>query len=412
MIPYREALDRVRESAGRRRADTGIEETPLEAAVGQVLARELRAPREVPAFANSAMDGFAVRTAAFGPDPAPVLAIAGEVAAGDRPPHAGGIGDGASAWEIMTGAPVPEPCDAVIRVEETERVSPGRVRLKRLPSPGENVRPAGEDFHPGDRLLAAGVRITPEHVLVLASLGLARIPVWRRPRIAVISTGPELVELAAEAGDLPVGRIYNSTAPYLRARLGAFGAEVSYFGVVPDDPAHFHTLLGTILRSDPDLVVTTGAVSMGKHDFILPALADAGAQVIFHRVAIRPGKPIAMAEWADRPTVFFGLPGNPISTAVGCRFFVEPWLRAKLGRSPERPRQATLAEPFAKPEGLQCFLKAAIDSDTRRAWVLPGQASSLVGPLLRAQAWLVAPEGPAPQVGEAVTLFPLEGGEG
>ena len=305
----------------------------------------------------------------------------------------------------MTGAPVPDGFDTVVRVEDT-RVEDGIVVIERCPEAGANVRLAGEDFKKGAAAVSSGTLLGPEHVLVLSSLGFAEVKVRPKPRVAVLSTGAELVTPANPPLALAPGQIYNSTGPFLLSALDAWGAQTSYHGVVGDKPSDFLRVLERILDHKPDVVITTGAVSMGKHDFVLSALADLKARTVFHKVKIRPGKPILFSELAGG-LPFFGLPGNPISTAIGLRFFVEPFLRRLTGRPPERPFRAVLADRYSKPEGWRCFLKARLSVSGGRVIVLPGESSALVAPLLEANAWAILSEGATGEPGDEVEALPL-----
>lgn len=393
MILYHSALQAIDYLARRQRDGLGKETRELRAAVGSVLAEDIVSPLTVPPFANSAMDGFAVRAAET--ERSLSLRVAGSIAAGDPPPFGVDLPPG-FAFEIMTGAPVPDSFDAVVKVEETASHQTGHgpvVTLARAARPGENVRRAGEDFTRGQAVIRAGTLLRPEHVLVLATLGIAKVRVQRRVRIAVISTGPELVELGSETPLAP-GQIYNSSGPYLDVALPALcGAEVSHHGTVADEIGGFLKTLDLVRAQEPDIVLTTGAVSMGKHDFIVPALREARAEILFHKVSIRPGKPILLAEFGNSPTVFFGLPGNAVSTAVGARFFVEPYVRALQGRPLEHARPCVLANAVEKPEGLRCFFKGRLDSTSGMVHALEGQGSSLVSPLGQANCWVILDEG-------------------
>lgn len=401
------------------------EPLPLEECTGRVAADDVRGSESIPPFDNSAMDGFAVNAARTSAASAQVpvrLCVLGCIAAGDG--VFGEALDAESTVEIMTGAPMPGgPLDAVVKVEDVEvRRGPEGAKITeiivRKPlKAGENVRRRGEDFSPGQQALAAGTLLMPEHVMALASLGVASIDVRRLPRVAVISTGRELVH-HSEANLAP-GMIRSSTAPYLMTALPRYGAAASYHGVIPDEPGHFIDVMQGILRDPPDVILTTGAVSMGKHDFVGAALEKLGAAIRFHKTAIRPGKPLLVADWPDREVrtseggrrpVFFGIPGNPVSTAVGLRFFVEPYLRAITGRPAEQPMRARLASAAPKPKGLRCFFKAGLEVGTHggRVTVLAGQPSFMVSPMLAANCWAVlGEEGTSVTAGEEIDVYPL-----
>lgn len=389
MTRYAEALERLLEAAARRPA-LGAEEAPLAVAAGRVCAEPVRAPGDLPRFDNSSMDGFAVaaaRTARASRKHPLELPLAGIVAAGDAPacrPRPG------LAWEIMTGAPIPAGCDAVVRIEDAERTSEGRVRLAAPAEAGDYVRRRGADLAKGSILARAGTRLGPGALLALAAAGIDRVAVRRRPRVAVIATGRELVSPGCEAGP---GQVHDGSSTFLADALARLGAEGIGLVRVPDDPEAFARALRSARAGAPDLLVTTGAVSMGRYDFVTEALAGAGAETLFHGVDIRPGKPILAASLPGGPLVL-GLPGNPVSTVVGLRFFGAAVLRLWLGLERERPVAAPLAAVVEKPEGLRCFFKARLEAarGALSARALPGQASFQVSPLLESNGWVVLPE--------------------
>ncbi|HLD98788.1 MAG TPA: gephyrin-like molybdotransferase Glp [Bdellovibrionota bacterium] len=420
MIGYGEALEEILRLAERNAPSRSIEECPLEEAIGRVLQEELRSAENVPGFANSAMDGFAVlaeETASASYAKPVRLRVAGSIAAGEAP-RASVVPERKTCWEIMTGAAVPAAFDSVVKIENVEvkkniQDQPEEILLFSPVERGAHVRQPGEDFEKGSRVASSGTLILPRHVVVLASLGIAKLKVARRARVAVISTGSELSGIS-EA--LQPGKIRNSTGPFLRSALFEIGSEVTLSAEIQDNPGEFRGLLEGILRTgNAEVVITTGAVSMGRHDFIAETLRTMGATIRFHKVAIRPGKPVLVAEFQnrERPLVVFGLPGNPVSTAVGMRFFVEPYLRALLQREEERAECAILTADVPKPEGLRCFFKARVVTDASgnsTATVLPGQASFMVSPLLEANAWTVLPEqGTQVRKGTLVQIFPMEG---
>jgi molybdopterin molybdotransferase len=272
------------------------------------------------------------------------------------------------------------------------------------------VRPRGEDFTEGFVLLEAGEQVRPEHVMALATVGLAQVRVRRRPRVALVGTGKELVPHTTRT--LAPGQVRNSNLPYLAAALAQEGAACVHAEVVGDTPADFRQALGRAREKGADLVLTTGAVSAGRHDYVASELAALGARVHFHKVAMRPGKPLLFAELPQGPAVF-GLPGNPVSTAVGLRFFAVPYLRAVQGLPPEQPLRATLRREARKPEGLRCFFKGALELGPRGASVevLHGQGSAIVSALVAAGAWVTLPEdGAVVAEGSEVEVWPLQAG--
>lgn len=404
LLAYRQALAIILEHCTRLHG----EPCALAASVGRVLADPVASPGPLPAFDNSAMDGFALGAGAWAVPAGTELQVSGEQAAGDTAEHGG---DG--AWEIMTGARLPDGCDRVIPVERVQVLArdedgrPARIRLDAEVAPGQHVRRAGADVPEDARVLAAGTRLEPSHLMLLAALGVASVKVSAKPRVAVLCTGRELVDDPSRA--LLPGQIYCSNGPYLAAQLQAAGAEVVHADTVDDDEPAFEAALARALASGVDAVVTTGAVSMGRYDFVPRLLARIGARILFHRVAIRPGKPLLFARLVDGP-LLFGLPGNPITVAVGQRFFVEPALRAMTGQPVETPVRLPLAAPLSKRAALRYHLKArvfATDSGSLAVAVLDGQESFRIRPFSDANAWVVVEAGP--ETLQAGTLVEVHG---
>ncbi|MFC4761960.1 molybdopterin molybdotransferase MoeA [Dyella koreensis] len=356
------------------------------AALGRILALSVVSTSALPPFDNSAMDGYAL---GGGTEPLPAGSewpIEGEQAAGDAARSAHG------AWEIMTGARVPGGLDRVIPVEQAERLeAPLRVRLLADLTAGQNVRFAGSDVAVGETVLAAGNLLAPHHLMLLAALGVASVDVASRPRVAVLCTGRELVD--DPAMPLASGQIRNSNGPFLAARIPRAGAELVHAETVSDDVDAFLAAVERARVAGARIVVSTGAVSMGRYDFVPAALERLGAEVLFHKIAIRPGKPLLFARLPDG-TLFFGLPGNPIAVAVGLRFFVEPALRTMLGLPRERPWQVPLAASFTKKPRLHFYLKSRVEVNAQgqlAATALTGQESYRIRPLAEANAWVGIP---------------------
>lgn len=382
-LAYDEALRIVLAASTRLPA----QDCAVESCLGRVLASDIVSDAALPPFDNSAMDGFALN----GKDDK-VLAgtefdVEGEQAAGDGVTHAGG-----GAWEIMTGARMPDGLDRVIPVEQTERLAPAaRIRLLADVEPGQNVRTAGSDVQHGETVLAAGSALAPQHLMLLAALGVATVSVSERPRVAVLCTGRELVDDPKQA--LAPGQIRNSNGPFLAARLPLAGADVVHVETVGDDALAFEAALRRAWDAGAKVIVSSGAVSMGRYDFVPQALERIGAKTLFHKVAIRPGKPLLFARLPG-DALLFGLPGNPIAVAVGLRFFIEPALRVMLGLPGEAPRRVPLSTPFSKKPRLRFHLKSRlhIDAQGRLATeILGGQESYRIKPLADANAWTVVP---------------------
>ena len=387
MIGYDEALAIIRGQARR---------LPLQRvapAPGQVLAEPVGSGEDLPPFDNSAMDGFALCVGANGAKAGAEFDVQGAQAAGDAQVAAAG-----GAWEIMTGARLPDGLDTVVPVEQVEILAaradgrPQRIRLQADLPRGQHVRRRGEDVARGATVVAAGTRLEASHLMLLAALGVAQVAAAQRPKVALINTGRELVDDPAQT--LASGEIRNSNGPFLAARLLEAGAELVLRETVSDDEAAFLAALRRALDAGADVVLSTGAVSMGRYDFVPDALRLVGARIHFHKVRIRPGKPLLFAT-LGAGQLFFGLPGNPVSSAVGLRFFVEPALRAMLGLAPERPLQVPLANAAGKPVALRRHLKGRLVCDARgqlQAQVLAGQESFRIAPLLQSNAWIVIGE--------------------
>lgn len=359
----------------------------VDAALGRVLRQDVASPADLPPFDNSAMDGFALAADGEFVPAGSELPIVGTRAAGDAA-VAGGVG----AWEIMTGARLPQGLDRVVPVERTRRLTaPPRVQLEADVKRGQNVRLRGSDVACGEDVLLAGTVLAPQHLMLLAALGVAELAVSARPRVAVLCTGRELVDAPGQS--LASGEIRNSNGPFLAARVPRAGAELAHAETVGDEIEAFLAALERAQRAGAHVIVSTGAVSMGRHDFIPQALRRIGAEILLHRIAIRPGKPLLAARLPDG-RLFLGLPGNPIAVAVGWRFFVEPALRVMLGLAPEQPWRVPLAADQDTRQGLRFHLKSrlALDAGGRlTVHVLPGQESYRIRPLAAANAWVVIP---------------------
>ena len=326
MIPFAQALSTVLASARR----LGDESVPLHEAAGRVLAADIAADCDQPPFDRSTMDGFACRRA----DLVRPLVVGETIAAGSMPRDE--VGPGRCA-RIMTGAPLPLGADCVVKFEDTETLPDGTVRGVEADH-RDNIRRRGEDVRRGDILLARGARIGAPQVAVLASAGCAQVPVARRPRVAIIATGSELVEVDATPGP---GRIRNSNGPQLAAQIAAAGAVPQVLPVVPDECTALRTALAAAM-ADHEVVILSGGVSVGDFDLVPQAMVDCGLEIRFDSIAIKPGRPTTFAVgdgiWC------FGLPGNPVSTFVQCELLVRPLLMGLMG-GVHAPR--TFAVPLA-----------------------------------------------------------------
>ncbi len=368
----------------------------LEAAAGRVLAQDVAADADVPAFDNSAMDGYALRAADSGAGA--VLRIVDESRAGH--PARAAVGPG-EACAISTGAAMPAGADAVIRVEDTVRDG-DRVELAEAVRPGDDVRHAGDDVRAGAVVLRAGSTIGAAELGVLASVGATTLLAGRRPRVAVLTTGDELIG----AGEpMRPGAVRNSGAHVMPALIAAAGGVAASVTHVRDEPDATRTAIGAALGA-ADAVVITGGMSVGVHDHVGEALAQLGVEVHFDSVALRPGKP---ASFGSRgPKLVFGLPGNPVSSFVCFVLFARPALLAMAGASQERVRaRAALAEPCqrlrTRLQAVRCRLELRDEG-----WIAHAtgpQSSHILTSMVGADALALieAGEGTAP-AGERVTV--------
>ncbi len=407
MISYANALQHILQACH----PLQPEQVPLAQALKRVLAQDVHAAADLPPFDNSAMDGFALSSGGTVLKSGHEFAVAGSQAAGD-----GLAAYGQDACEIMTGASLPGGLDSVVPVEQVSVLQrdgdgrPLRIRLEAEVTPGAHVRRRGQDVAVGERVACAGTRLTPAGHMMLASLGVATLAVHPQVPAAVFTTGRELIDDPAQP--LLPGQIRNSNGPYLADRLDEAGACVVHRETVGDDAEAFVAALERGLAAGAMVVLSTGAVSMGRHDFVPDALRALGATIVFHKVAIRPGKPLLFARLPGGQ-LYFGLPGNPVSSAVGMRFFVEPALRALLGQPAEQPLLLPLAAEVRKKPGLRFFLKARVALDDRAGLqvdVMAGQESFRIKPLLASNAWAVLDAGAETlQAGTPVPVFGLDG---
>ncbi len=364
------------------------EEVPLLQANGRVLYEDVRTRRNVPPFANSAMDGYAVRwedVAHASPSTPVLLRVLGEVPAGYLARHRVIRG---TAVKVMTGAPIPLGADTVVRVEYTEAFS-GQIRILEPEKAGSHIRQAGEDIQKGQKVLEKGKLLTPSDIGLLASVGKSRVRVYRRPTVALISTGDELLEV----GDPPrPGKIVNSNSYMLGAALQETGAVPVFLGVVRDKRKNLARAVKKALRYDA--VMTSGGVSMGDYDFVKEALGDAGVKMQFWQVAQKPGHPLAFGRFGQKPV--FGLPGNPVSSAVSFFLYGRPALLKMMGyRKLFLPViQATLEHEIRKSPGVKEFVRCRLRCEDGRclASSTGAQGAGILRSLSLAQGLIVARE--------------------
>ncbi len=454
-IPYLDAIDIVQSLAVRNSlsfAQNG-QSISVEAAVGRVCKDSYHSPLSTPSMETSAMDGYAVNSestrGASISNPL-TLCVKGTMAAGDDPrAFSSGWENGfLSCTEIMTGAQFPASTsemqfDACIRIEDTtpvcgQNASSTYVQIVKPACHNQNRRLAGNDFRKKDPIISAGSAIRPHHVMAFASLGIKEVAVYQRLRIAVLSTGTELIDLGSSEKD---NRIRNSNGPYVSAVLQELGVDVTNLGIIKDDCAVFEDLLLSKLDEVPyDAIISTGAVSKGKFDFVRGGIESIGARVLFHKVAIRPGHPVLFAILPSRhekggnrndlchsrSTAFFGLPGNPLAAAACLRFFVIPYLRALHKQPPElalparldtviteieRPEAPlTSSHMVFKPPHLHVFWHGnlRVGLDVNRVHISSDQGSGKVRPLLASNCWISIPQGKrSSDSGDVVDTFPL-----
>jgi molybdopterin molybdotransferase len=386
-----------------------VEELHLDATIGRALADTVTAGVTLPPWDNAGMDGYAVRRAdvlgATAASPRTLQVLATITAGGAARPT---IAPGSCA-RIMTGAPMPDGADAVVRVEDTDRgLETVSVRDDRdALAPTGNVRPRGEDVQSGAIVAEAGDTITPALLGVLASVGMAYVPVHRAPRVIVASGGDELLPVT-EVEAVRAGRgIISSSSHALPALLRATGAEVRVLPTLPDHPDAIRDALGCALEDDCDLLVTTGGVSMGAHDHVRDVITSLGGRIDVHRVRVRPGGPMSAGHVLGTPWI--GLPGNPVSTLVTAELFVRPAIRALGGhrRVQPVPVRVRLAESVSAPAPLTFYLRAAIHAGADgvlEARLSGRQGSNLLTSMARADA-LLQIDGPQASV-PAGTMVP------
>ena len=395
MISFDEALSHVIDAT----SPLDNESVPLASAAGRVLAETVVADLDLPPFDTTAMDGWAVPAAAAAGVPAR-FRVAGTLGAG-APAAELPVG---WALKLMTGAPLPGGSDAIVPVEEAREEDGGTVTLLQPPKPGAHVRRRGEVFAAGDTLLSAGRRLAPADLVLAAAAGRDAVRVVRRARAGVVVTGQEVVPSGSRPGP---AQIRNTNGPLLFSALSRFGAEALDFGTVSDDRRALRVKLGSALESRLDLLLTTGGVSTGDFDIVPEVLEELGARPRFHRVAMKPGKPVFFAEAGQ--TLVFGLPGNPVSAAVVFDLLVRPALRKAAGLSPALPPAvaATLVRPVANGGSRRVFHPARLSRDGSRlmAEAIPTRGSHDVVAHARADGLLVLEPGVRLAAGERIGVL-------
>ncbi len=376
-------------------AHPSTESVPLESAAGRVLAETIHADRDYPPFPRATRDGFAVRAA----DVPNELEVIGEVRAGSE--FGGRVGVG-QCVSIMTGAPVPEGADSVVMVEYTRESGAARVTIERGISPGENIVPRGTESAAGSPVLHAGSRIGFPEIAMLASVGRADVTVHRRPKVAIVPTGDEIVELDRTPSSC---QIRNSNSYSLRAQVARAGGEPWALPIAPDEIGRLREIIEQGLTAD--LLLLSGGVSMGKFDLVEQVLTGLGAEIFFDGVEIQPGRPLVFGRC--RNAWFLGLPGNPLSTMVCFELFARPAIARLSGAEPQEavfPR-ARLRAPVRVKAGLTRFLPATLTSEGVE--LVGWHGSGDVAALVRANCFIVVPpDTPEMNVGEWIGVLPLD----
>jgi molybdopterin molybdotransferase len=383
MITADQALQIVLENV----APLGVERTPILAALGRVLAEEIRSPRDIPGFDNSAMDGYAVRAADVieASEANPVkLAVIETVGAGQTPTRRLAAGE---AIRTMTGAPIAEGADTIIQVERT-RASGDVVEILAAPPSRAFIRPCGEDLRKGELVIGAGKMLSPADLGMLAAVNRAMVEVIRRPRVAIVSTGDELVDV----DETPTGaQIVNSSAYALAGAIREAGGEPTILKVARDTVGEIRARLNEAMQFDA--VLSTGGVSVGQFDHVKGALDELGMRQLFHGVAQRPGRPLKFGTLGYRP--IFGLPGNPVSTMVCFYLYARPALLKMAGRTRVGlPRvKARCAVDIKIAQDLTEFVRVKIERDGESFSASPtgNQGSGILSSLSRADGLLIGP---------------------
>lgn len=386
MISVEEALDRILTQI------TALKEVyvPLSAAQGLVLAQDIIAHDDIPPFANSAMDGFALRSQDTHPlnGVLPRLRVTGGVAAGYVADHA--VEEG-TAMRVMTGAPIPPGADSVIQIELTNYDGPEStwVEVQQEVAPHNNVRPAGEDMRKGQVIIQRGVEIGPWEIGVLATLGYAQVPVIRRPRVAILGTGDEVIDI-----DQPLrpGKIRNSNSYLLEAAVRQAGAEPHRLGVAQDTVESLREKFRE--AASYDLIFTSGGVSVGDFDLVKDIMTEQG-NINFWRINMRPGKPVAFGHIGNVPLL--GLPGNPVSTAVTFELFGRPILRKMQGHTRLlKPQVPVVVKDGVSDRAMRRhYVRAHVEWHNNHfvAHITGNQGSNIMTSLLQANAFVIVPEG-------------------
>ncbi|MEK6753536.1 MAG: gephyrin-like molybdotransferase Glp [Chloroflexota bacterium] len=387
---------------------TATESIPLIACANRVLAIDIAAAHDLPFFDNSAMDGFAIRAEDTSASPL-TLKVVADIPAGSTPKATLKPGQAA---RIMTGAQLPAGANAVIPVEDTDfhnraagTPAPKTISFTKAIEAGENVRPRGMDIHAGEVVLKKGQTLKPQDLGLLAMLGISNVQVHKKPRVALLSSGDELLEVDAP---LESGKIRDSNSYTLAASIESAGGEVLRLGVAKDTRASVEALFQKAIREDADFILSSAGVSVGAFDYV-KEVVEANGSLIFWRVNMRPGKPLAFGKYLDKQ--FIGLPGNPVSAFVGFEVFVRPVLERLSGKlDGNRRRIKVRSAEEIESDGRESYLRAKIreENGIQIARLTGHQGSGNLLSLVQADALLIIPAGvkcvPAGQEIEALLL--------
>ncbi|MFQ5427894.1 MAG: gephyrin-like molybdotransferase Glp [Thermodesulfobacteriota bacterium] len=401
MLTIHEAIEKILAEV----KPLGVETVNIQDAAERVLAEDIKATRGNPPWDNSAMDGYAVRAEdvkeASTESPAR-LKVLYDLAAGGVPEGAVGPGE---AVRIMTGAPTPEGADAVVMVEKTRKAEDNIVEILNPVKLGANIRKEGEDFSTGDTVISKGTAIRPAEILMLATTGAATVKVYKKPRVAVLSTGDELVDIDVA---LSPGKITNSNGYALTSLAIDAGAECLNLGIAGDNREVLNEKFTE--AAEFDCIISSGGVSVGDYDLVKEVMRDLGSEMKFWKVALKPGKPLAFGLIGGKPV--FGLPGNPVSSMVAFEQFVRPALLKMAGRSDifKKTFPARLTESIKKRPGRVNFLRGTLSSSGGEylATPLQGQGSGMITSMVRAEVFIIVPEESSEvKAGETVLIQPI-----
>lgn len=387
-----------------------LENIPLMDAYGRILGEDVQSPTQLPRFDYSSMDGFAIRSKEFSSERVSLdLDVIGDIPAGSQPVFS--IFPGQAA-RIMTGAPLPEGADCVVPVEDTNFSSqidmpslPDKVQINRRFNSGDNVRRRGSEIEAKELLLSAGRILQPQDLGLFAALGMENVPVVRKPKVVLFSSGNEIV---TPGSILKPGQIYDSNSFSLSSLIAANGGIPLSLGIVLDQEAHVKNMFDNIVNMGSDLILTSAGVSVGAYDYVRKII-ELDGKVSLWRINMRPGKPLLFGHYAGIPVI--GLPGNPVSAILGFMMLVIPALNKMLGQKNLFPtRQITTLAEDVTSDGRESYLRAIVTKDAdHKAHPLPHQSSGNLFSLVKANALLIIPAGvkslPAGSEVEVIPLF-------